>query len=158
MATRDFGQRRSGRGFSLGWGLFGLVLVAAAVAALWWQRQSQGVADYRHWVVKGPPCAATSKAALDAAGVELRETNVIDQVRFDRAFGHVSCTDVHDKGGRGFGVVSVCQFSSPQALGVITPKGRFYYLLPAARPVVVSVERDVPVCAFGTTEWDRMGS
>jgi hypothetical protein len=108
--------------------------------------------------VQGPPCAATTKAALDAAGVELRETNVIDQVQFARAFGHVSCTDVRDHGGRGFGSVNVCQFSSPRALSVRTPRGEFFYLLPAARPVVVSVDHDLPACVFGTSEWDRMGT
>lgn len=158
MATRDYGQRRKGRGFALGWGLFGLALLAAAAGGLWWQRQSQGVAEYRHWAIAGPPCPPVSRQAVEAAGADLRQTNVIDQVEFARAYGHVACADVHDRGGRGFGTVNVCQFSSPRAVSVRTPKGVFYFLTPAAKPAVVSVDNGLPACVLGSTEWDRMGS
>lgn len=158
MAPRDYGQRTKRKSFSLGWTLFGVVLVAAAVGGLWWQRQVKSVAEFQHWVIQGPPCAPSSKAALDAAGVTLKDSNVIDQVEFTRAYGHVSCTDVHDNGGRGFGSVNVCQFSSPRGLKVRTPKGEFYYLLPGAKPVVVGVEKGAPSCVIGSTEWDRMGT
>jgi hypothetical protein len=158
MAARDYGQRRAGKGFGVGLTVFAVALVAAAAVWMWRQNQSEGVAEFQHWVIAGAPCAATSKAAFDAAGVTLNVTNVIDQAQFARAYGHVSCSDVRDRGGRGFGVVNVCQFSSPLGLRVRTPKGEFYYLLPAAKPVVISIVGGVPACVFGSTEWDRMGT
>ena len=66
LAPRDYGQRTKRKSFSLGWTLFGVVLVAAAVGGLWWQRQVKSVAEYQHWVIQGPPCAPSSKAALEA--------------------------------------------------------------------------------------------
>lgn len=158
MAGRDYGRRKARSGFNPVWPILGLALLAAMGGWLWWQNQSEGVAEFRHWVIPGAPCAVSSKTAIDAAGESLKDSNVLDEVSFARAYGHVSCTDVRDHGGRGFGVINVCQFSSPRALSVRTPKGEFYYLAPAAKPVVVSVDNGVPACVIGSTEWDRMGT
>jgi hypothetical protein len=77
---------------------------------------------------------------------------------FTRAYGHVACEEIHDHGGRGFGTLSVCQFSGPGPLAVRTAQGDAYYFIPNAKPAAVTVGQGRPACVVGTTEWDRMGT
>jgi hypothetical protein len=112
MAT-DFGGGRKGGGLPLG--VLAIVVVAALGAGLWFWTVPRWEAEARHWTVKGPPCrelTAQQYQAAAAGGPRL-QIDDFDDVDFGRAYGHVSCADIHDDGGRGFGMHAVCEFSSP---------------------------------------------
>ena len=154
-------DRRSYSSGGPGWktlvlGLAGLVAVAGGLLVFGFM--PGWVAEARHWTVQGPPCPQIAKAAFDAQAIENPQSMVFDDAGFTRAYGHVSCSDIHDRGGRGFGMVGVCQFSGPGALAVRTPQGDAYYLVTGGKPVAVTIGHGRPTCVVGTTEWDKMGT
>ena len=80
----------------------------------------------------------------------LPKTFDYDGVTLGRVAGDVSCSDVKDDGGKGFGTDKVCQFTSPATLTVATPVGVTYYEPGVGQPATLSIHRDVPRCVLAS--------
>jgi hypothetical protein len=149
--ARDFGAvRRYGLAH-----VIGAVAVVGAAALL---VTFQGVRDHdaaialaKKWDVQGPPCPALTEAEFNAKHQSAPKTFDYDGATLGRVAGDVSCSDVKDNGGKGFGTDKVCQFTSPATLTVATPAGRFFFLPGAGQPATIHIHKDVPVCVMAST-------
>lgn len=135
-----------------------VILAAGAFGWAWTDGAPQRLADAKQWTVKGPPCAPVSRQAFEARGVATRERLDYADIKFDRAYGHVSCAQIYDQGGRGFLKDTVCEFSSPTALIVRTGKGDVFYAPKVGQPVTITVSHGRPACVIGAPEWPTVGS
>lgn len=148
--ARDFGAvRRYGLAH-----VIGAVVVVGAAALL---VTSQGVRDRnasialaRKWDVQGPPCPAMSEAEFQAKHQAAPKTFDYDGTTLGRVAGDVSCSDVKDNGGKGFGTDKVCQFTSPAALTVVSPAGRFFFVPGPGQPATLRIHKDVASCVMAS--------
>ena len=149
-AARDYGSvRRFGMAHVVG----AVVVIGAGVAMVTFQYvrdRNAHIATARAWDIQGPPCPALTQAQWDAKHEKAPKTFDYDGITLGRWSGDASCSDVHDKGGAGFGVDRVCQFTSPLALSVVTPAGTFYFLPDAGRPATVRIHKDVATCVMAS--------
>lgn len=152
--SRDFGGGRKRGGLPLG--LLAIAGVAAIGTGLWFWTVPRWEAEASRWTVKGPPCKELSAAEFQAASADgPMQVDAFDDIDFGRAYGHVSCSDIHDDGGRGWGQHPVCQFSSPTRVVVRSGKAQTYFSAPPGQPVTVSVVKGRAECVLGGDEWSR---
>jgi hypothetical protein len=143
--TTDFGGRRRRRGVPVP----ALILVAlAALAAFfvgdWLIHRPANIQKAQAWAIKGPPCQPLSAQAYQAQAIKVTEHFDDDGVTFGRAGGHVSCEDIVNDGGRGFGSYTECQFTGPGVLQVSTPSGQSYFL--PSGPATVTIRKNAVSC------------
>ena len=127
-------------------GIVAAVVIVPAVlfpAAL--SQQRRAVAKYEQWAVEGPACPVGPSS--DHAP---RKTLVVEDVAFSRASGHIACTVLKDRQGRGSRDVPTCQFSSPGSVQVVSPEGTFAFAPGAGKPAAVYVEDGRPRCVIGS--------
>jgi len=159
MTVQHHGGRAKDRGQQIGDGVLAVIL-AASVAALFAanaaadrRQRNADIAEAKGWTIVGPPCPGLSRRAylanLHAADLRVARAFNFDGVRFARAYGDVSCEEIHDDGGQGPGVHPVCQFTSPAALEVTTPRGEFYFF-PQAEPATITVFQSRPECVLAS--------
>jgi hypothetical protein len=129
----------------------GVVAVVGTIGGVALFQRSTAITKARAWTAVGPPCPSLSQADFLAAGVQMAHTIVYDDVTFARGYGYANCNEIADKGGRGVGVVPVCQFNSPTALQVTTRRGTFYFATRSS-PATVSIADGVPHCVMATTQ------
>ncbi|HEX4196540.1 MAG TPA: hypothetical protein VHZ26_03780 [Caulobacteraceae bacterium] len=135
-------------GCLLGLATLGLVLGAVRYAA---------VLKARAWVPAGPPCPAVSRREYLASGFPAARSFDFQGLRLVRAYGYVSCAEIHDDGGRSPATVPVCQFNDPGAVVLGTPRGQVYYL-PRYRPITVTLSHGRPSCVLAANlgpDWLR---
>ena len=101
-------------------GLVAVVVIGGLLALDFSHRRAINVGTAQAWDIQGAPCPT-------ATPQEWAATHQIAPKTFDytgdvlgRVAGDASCSDVQDKGGKGLGVIKVCQFTSPAALTVKT--------------------------------------
>ena len=146
--TVDYGSARTRKGLGLG-----TILAAAAVLILAfvignqvWHRPGE-IRKAELWAVSGPPCQQVSPQAFQAQPVRIHHRFENDEITFGRGFGHVSCEDIVNDGGKGFGTFTECQFTSPGALQVTTSSGDSYFLTKAS-PATVTVSKSGVGCVL----------
>ena len=102
------------------------------------------------WNIQGPPCPAVT--ATDWAAKHQAAPKTFDYAgdTLGRVAGHVSCQDVMASGGQGLVQNQVCQFTSPAALKITTPKGDFYFLPGVGQPATIVIEHDLPRCVLAS--------
>ena len=150
MATRldvSRGSRRGGLGFGPVAIVIALAVGAPSAYFSWHRHIEKATALAREWTIAGPPCPAISSQAYAAGPVKASQAFDLGDVRFARGFGHVSCSYIASDGGRGLDDYPVCQFTSPGALHITTPKGEFYFA-PSTGPATVSVPNGAPHCVM----------
>ncbi len=146
----SIGGRRLAVGQLISAGVGALAVVGIIAAVLILQR-ANAIAKAEAWMPPGAPCPVSSPAALLASGNRVEHVSVYDNIRFGRRSGFVTCNEVASDGGRGAGLVSVCQFNNPTVLQVTTRRGDFFYF-PRSKPATVSVEDDTPRCVLAATQ------
>jgi hypothetical protein len=124
----------------------GLVVLAAIGAGWGWHRHTVYM-DTQALTITGPPCPTITRQAYMSSDISASHVFLYDDVRFARADGMVSCDEIADHGGYGFGRLPVCQFNSPTVLEIITPRGEFFYAT-RARPATVTVDQGTPSCVM----------
>ena len=129
----------------------GLIVLAAIVGGWGWHRHTVYV-DTQALTITGPPCPTTTRQAYLSSDIPASHVFIYDDVRFARADGMVSCDEIADHGGYGFGKLPVCQFNSPTVLEVITSRGEYFYAT-RAKPATVTVSDGTPSCVLAA----RMG-
>ncbi len=147
--TGDYGGSRRRRR-KIGWPALvigALVLVAAIFAVDWFWRRPADVRTAQQWAITGPPCPQVTAQAFQAQPVRIHQRFENNGIGFGRGYGHVSCDDIVNDGGRGVGTFTECQFSSPGAIEVTTTAGVTYFLTQAHR-ATVSVKKDGVSCVL----------
>ena len=146
--TVDYGSARTRKGLGLG-----TIVVAAAVVILAfvignqvWHRPGE-IRKAEQWAVSGPPCQRVSPQVFQAQPVRIHHRFENDEITFGRGFGHVSCEDIVNDGGKGFGTFTECQFNAPGALQVTTSNGDAYFLT-QGNPATVIVKNGAPTCVM----------
>jgi len=147
--SRDFGGgKRRSKGIGIPAIIVGALLLVVAV--LVGSRLAQRPRDIRkaeEWAISGPPCPQLSAPAFQAQPVRIHERSEVDDISFGRGYGHMSCDDIVNDGGRGFGTFTECQFSSPGAIEVTTTAGDSYFLTRVS-PATVTVKKGVVGCVL----------
>jgi hypothetical protein len=126
-----------------------LVVVGAVLFLVIGQRLA-AISKARDWTAIGAPCPTLSVAAYQASGNRIAHVIDYDGVSLGRGYGYVNCDEIADDGGRGRGVIPICQFNSPTILQVTTKRGRFYYFTQSS-PATISIVDGVPRCVMATT-------
>jgi hypothetical protein len=135
-----------------------IVLVAAGVVALafpawlfggsYLKRRDAALDAAREWTIDGPPCAALSRAEFESRGLKVRKGTVYEGVTFYRQFGHMSCTALRYGAGWGQSTYPACQFTTPKALKVTTPKGEWYFDIGTGQPATVAAPHGQVRCVL----------
>lgn len=150
MPTRDYG---SGRRYGLPIVIV-VVLAIGAVAAFFaydaMRARKGNIATAQAWDIKGPPCPQLTLDQWNAKHLKVRETTNYDGRMIGRWSGDVSCSDVKTKGGEGFGVDRICQFTNPTNLAIKTPAGEYYFDTGTGQPATIAIHKDVPKCVLAS--------
>jgi hypothetical protein len=148
--ARDYGAiRRYGLAHVLG----AVIVVTAGVGFVTFEfvrDRNANMATAKAWDIQGPPCPQLTEAQWTAKHEKAPKTFDYDGVKLGRWSGDASCSDVHDKGGKGLGVDKVCQFTSPLTLTVVSPAGAFYFLPDMGKPATLIIHKDVPRCVMAS--------
>jgi hypothetical protein len=147
---RDF---RAVRRYGLAHVIGAVVVVGAAALVVAFQAvrdRNASIVLARAWEVRGPACPAMSQTEFGARRETAPKTFDYDGVTLGRVAGDVSCSDVKDNGGRGFGTDKVCQFTSPATLTVASPAGRFLFVPGPGQPATLRIHKDVPTCVMAS--------
>jgi hypothetical protein len=155
--TADFGERRKRSEFPFG--VAAGVLVVLLAGGLWYAWEQHGwVEEARHWTVQGPPCRQVSAEQFQAgvAGGPPLMADSFNGVQVARAFGHLSCADVHDGDGWGLATHTVCQFSSPTWMTVRAGGVQTWHQAAPGQPMTVTVNKGQAACVLGATEWPAL--
>jgi len=148
--VRDYGALRR---FGLAHVIGAVVVITAAFTLVTFEfvrDRNANIATARAWDIQGPPCPQASAADWTARRLKAPKVFDYDGTRLGRWSGDVFCSDVKDKGGKGFRTDKVCQFTNPTNLSVTTSAGVVYYAPGVAQPVTVRIHRDVASCVMGS--------
>ena len=124
-----------------------IVLVIAFLVGSWLWHRPRDIQKAETWAITGPPCPQVSPQAFEAQPVRIHEKFEDDDITFGRGYGHVSCDEIVNDGGRGFGTFTECQFTSPGAIQVTTKAGATYFLTGTSR-ATVTVKKDAVTCVL----------
>lgn len=102
----------------------------------------------REWAIEGPPCQPLTSAQFKARGLKTPKGTIYEDAVFYRQFGHVSCSGLRYGAGWGTSLYPVCQFTSPNALKVVTKKGEWYFAPGAGQPVTVAAPHGKVRCVL----------
>jgi hypothetical protein len=150
MATREF--RAAGR-FGIAHAIGAVVVITAGAALLTVQfvkDRNAHIATAKAWDIQGPPCPALTQAEFTAKRYTALKTFPYDDITIGRTAGDASCSDIRDKGGKGFGTNKVCQFTSPATLTVVSPAGSWFFVPGAGQPSTLIIHKAVPRCVMAS--------
>ena len=145
----DYGAGRAARkGLSLpAIAAGGVVLIAIFLVGSWLLHRPYDIRKAQQWAISGPPCQQAPLAVFQGQPVKIHERFENDGINFGRGYGHVSCDDIVNDGGKGFGTFTECQFTSPGALQITTKAGDVYFLT-GTGPATVTVKKDAVSCVL----------
>lgn len=146
-------NRRKGGGLSVIHVVIAIVVLGVLGALAYWDfqhRRAANIGTAEAWDIKGPPCPAATAEDWAAKHEVAPKTFDYDGDTLGRLAGDASCSDVQDKGGKGLGVLKVCQFTSPGALTVKTKAGMFYFLPGIGNPATIVIREGRPRCVLAS--------
>ena len=124
-----------------------VVLVAAFLVGSFFWRRPRDIQKAQAWAITGPPCQQVSADAFQAQPVKIHDRFEDEGITFGRGYGHVSCDEIVNDGGKGFGTFTECQFTSPGALQITTKAGVTYFVTGTSR-ATVTVRKDAVTCVL----------
>ncbi len=119
----------------------GLSLLASVVLE---QRRIDAF-DAARWSLAGPPCAGTGEALVRGGGRPPMEVT-FDGIVFERRSGYIECTHRSYDLGRGRDRYVVCDFNTPQAVGVTIGPRAAFFVQPLDRSLRIAIADDKPIC------------
>ena len=152
--TLDFGLqrvRRRPRSFLVAAGV-AIAIFCGLFAMISAHDRQEAIAKARIWTVEGPACPTVPLAAVAGLADPPQQAFESYDVRFARASGSVSCNMIKSDGGRGFDLVPVCVFNSPDAIEVKTSDADLAFGPGLYGPTVVSVTHGQPRCVVAPRE------
>lgn len=99
--------------------------------------------------IEGPPCPSLTRAQFEAQGLKAPKATLYEDVVFARQFGHMDCRLLRYGAAWKTEVYPVCQFTSPKALKVTTPKGEWYFSTGPGQPATVGTPHGEARCVLG---------
>jgi len=112
--------------------------------------RNANIAAAKAWDIQGRPCPQLTAAEWTARREAAPKSFDYDGVTLARWSGDASCSDVHDKGGAGFGVDKVCQFANPTVIRVTSRAATFYFNPGVGQPATVRIHKDAPTCVMAS--------
>src|SRR5579872_7519331 len=112
-AARDYGAVRR---YGMATVIVSVMAVSGAAAFFAYdilRARHADIATAAAWDIKGAACAQLTLAQWNAKHLKVREATNYDGRMIGRWSGDVSCSDVKDHGGAGFGTDRICQFTNP---------------------------------------------
>ena len=100
--------------------------------------------------VGGPPCPQLTAAEFAARKLKAPKATQYEGVIFARQFGHMDCSTLRYGGGWGTKTYPVCQFTSPYALRIVTPKGEWFYAPGPGQPATVGAPHGQARCVMAS--------
>ena len=156
--TSDYGAGRRRKPLGAPFIIAGAVLfVVIIVVGSWLWRRPNDIRRAEAWAISGAPCPQVSAQAFQAQPVRIRERFEDDDITFGRGYGHASCDEIVNDGGRGFGTFTECQFNNPSALEVTTSAGTVYFLT-GPSPATVMVKPSGVSCVLAGKYKGELGA
>ncbi len=112
------------------------VLIVAFIVGDWAWRRPMEIEKAQQWAISGAPCPELTKPGYEAQPERIRNRSEVNDNTFGWNAGAISCEDIVNDGGKGFGKFTECQFSSPGVIEVTTGAGDFYFLPKLGRATV----------------------
>lgn len=110
------------------------------------QRQAAAILD-EYWSLDSAPCpVAANSQALRGGRPPMAAT--YDGVKFERRSGFIQCIHRPYNRGEGLKIYPVCQFNSPQAVGVTVGGVESTFIQPKGRSLRVAIVGNQPVCVL----------
>lgn len=100
--------------------------------------------------VEGPPCPQLTAAEFAARKLKVTKATNYENIIFARQFGHMDCRTLRYGAGWGTAIYPVCQFTSPNALSVKTPKSEWFYAPGPGQPATIAVPHGEARCVMGS--------
>lgn len=100
--------------------------------------------------IVGPPCPALTRAQFEAQGLKAPKATLYADVVFARQFGHMDCRLLRYGAAWATEAYPVCQFTSPSALKITTPKGEWYFATGVGQPVTISAPHGQARCVLAS--------
>ena len=107
------------------------------------------VSTAKEWDIKGPPCPSLTADEWAAKHLSAPKSFDYDGDTLARWSGDASCSDVKTSGGKGLGVIRVCQFATPVSITVKTKAGQFYFNPGVGQPATVIIQDGKARCVMG---------
>ena len=130
-------------------GVIALAFPAWLFGGSYLKRRAEALGVAREWAIAGPPCALLTRAEFEGRGLKVRKGTVYEGVTFYRQFGHMSCTALRYGAGWSQSTYPACQFTTPKALKVTTPKGEWYFDVGTGQPATVTAPHGQVRCILG---------
>lgn len=131
-------------------GVVALSVIGGLLALDFKHRQAANMGTAQAWDIKGAPCPTATAEEWAFKHQVAPKTFEYDGDTLGRVAGDASCSDVQDHGGKGLGVIKVCQFTSPAALTAKTKAGMFYFLPGVGKPATLIIQHDQPRCVLAS--------
>lgn len=151
--------RRGNQGFPAWlWSHIAVIAVAVPVVGLvagLVLRTASSSAPANLPAISAPPCPTLTQKAFAERKLPTAVAFEFDDITFGRNSGNVDCSTVTARWSFGLSSYPVCQFTSPAALSVTTPKGVFYFGPGAGRKATVFVPGGVPRCVLAAPVWSH---
>ena len=151
MATRR--DPRALRRFGIAHVIGAVVVISVVIAGAameFAKTRKANIATAKAWDIQGPPCPALTRAEFAAKRYTALKTFPYDEVTIGRTAGDVSCSDVKENGGAGFGTDRVCQFTSPATLTVVSKTSAYFFVPGPGQPSTLIVHKGVPRCVMAS--------
>ena len=110
--------------------------------------RAEHIARAEAWRIHGAPCPELTKAEFEGRGLKAPKGVSYEGVVFFRQFGHMACAPLRDQGGVGWRTYVACQFTSPNALKVVTAKGEWRFAPGLGQPATVTTANGVARCVL----------
>ena len=110
------------------------------------QRRIEAIETAR-WSLAGPPCAVTGDALVRGGRRSPMEVT-FEGIVFERRSGYIQCTHRPYDLGRGRARYVVCDFNTPQAVGVTIGRDATFFAQPINRSLRIAIADDRPVCVL----------
>ena len=114
------------------------------------KHRDDALALAQRFTIDGPSCPSLSRNEFLARGLKAPKGLIYEDAVFYRRFGHMECGAIRYGRGWSPAVYPVCQFTSPGALRVTTPKGDWYFEAPPGQPATLSTPHGRARCVMAS--------
>ncbi|WP_421739036.1 hypothetical protein [Caulobacter sp.] len=124
-----------------------MIGLAAVVLVSWTLKQKQADAiEDTYWSLNGARCPSSDAQTLRGARPPMAAT--FEGAKFERRSGFIECVRHRYDLGKGRRDYPVCQFSSPQVVGVTVGAVETFFAQPTGRSLRIAIADGKPICVL----------